>query len=494
MIMKTFKYSFLTLISVIISVCCVSCSEDYSSRLPELLIKDLEFDSGSSEQSMSFPDQDLRNYRISADAQWCTPRIASDENKIYVKVAARSQKELFDSMYVDRSCIVTLVDVKDNTMRYFKVFQKQKIDILINKETFEIPEEGGEVSINVQSNVEYIVEIPSSASWLTKASTRSGLSNSTIKLKADKNNSGDEREAIVKLIDPKSGTRSEFTVKQSLTPVITLSVENIEIDGVGGEIEVTVNSNFEVNIKIDDNWVNLGDKKEIGDFSFVQKFVISQIPEGGSNRNAIVSFVPKNNKWDIYKNLIISQTSFSIKESDVELLVGENYTLNVVNSSGKSLSWKSSNTSVATVNSSGKVTGVSKGNAIITVETSDGKYSDKCTITVKDITDFITAKPGGSSIMMINNLIQYGSILGWSFNNNSPQTVRLKSLQLVDGVTGNEGNIMSVDKDVAAGSSVSYNTTIGVLGIHAPVTCRFRYVYNGKEYMTTAVYDTMWSR
>ena len=176
------------------------------------------------------------------------------------------------------------------------------------------------------------------------------------------------------------------------------------------------------------------------------------------------------------------------------MLVGENYTLNVVNSSGKSLSWKSSNTSVATVNSSGKVTGVSKGNAIITVETSDGKYSDKCTITVKDITDFITVKPGGSSIMMINNLIQYGSILGWSFNNNSPQTVRLKSLQLVDGVTGNEGNIMSVDKDVAAGSSVSYNTTIGVLGIHAPVTCRFRYVYNGKEYMTTAVYDTMWSR
>ena len=175
-------------------------------------------------------------------------------------------------------------------------------------------------------------------------------------------------------------------------------------------------------------------------------------------------------------------------------MAGDSYTMNVVNNTGKSLSWKSSNTSVATVNSSGKVTGVSKGSATITVTSSDGKYSDKCTVTVKDITDFVVAKPGGGSVVMINNLIQYGSSLGWFFYNNSSHTVRLKSLQLVDGENGNAGNIMSVDKDVAGGSSVGYTTTIGLLGIHAPVTCRFRYVYNGKEYMTTAVYDTMWSR
>ena len=93
---------------------------------------------------------------------------------------------------------------------------------------------------------------------------------------------------------------------------------------------------------------------------------------------------------------------------------------------------------------------------------------------------------------MINDLIRYGSSLGWVFANNSSETVTLKSLQLVDGVTGSEGNIMTVDESVPAGSSVSYSTTIGLLGIHAPVTCRFRYVYNGKEYMTTAVYSSIW--
>ena len=51
---------------------------------------------------------------------------------------------------------------------------------------------------------------------------------------------------------------------------------------------------------------------------------------------------------------------------------------------------------------------------------------------------------------------------------------------------------MEVNEDVAAGGSVSYSTTIGLLGIHIPVTCRFRYEYNGKEYMTTAVYQSLW--
>ena len=48
---------------------------------------------------------------------------------------------------------------------------------------------------------------------------------------------------------------------------------------------------------------------------------------------------------------------------------------------------------------------------------------------------------------------------------------------------------MSVNATVSAGKSVSYTITIGLLGIHLPVSCVFRYTYNGKEYSTTAVYS-----
>ncbi|MBR1880716.1 MAG: InlB B-repeat-containing protein [Prevotella sp.] len=64
-------------------------------------------------------------------------------------------------------------------------------------------------------------------------------------------------------------------------------------------------------------------------------------------------------------------------------------------------------------------------------------------------------------------------------------------MQLIDGETGSEGNVMSVNKVVEAGQSVSYTTTVGVVGIHTPVTCRFKYDYNGSEYTIDAVYKNL---
>ena len=94
----------------------------------------------------------------------------------------------------------------------------------------------------------------------------------------------------------------------------------------------------------------------------------------------------------------------------------------------------------------------------------------------------------GGSVVSINGQIKYGSKLNWRFTNNSNESVTLKSLQLIGG-NGYEGNLMEVDATVSANSSVSYTTTVGLLGIYAPVTCRFRYEYKGKEYFVDAIYD-----
>ena len=102
--------------------------------------------------------------------------------------------------------------------------------------------------------------------------------------------------------------------------------------------------------------------------------------------------------------------------------------------------------------------------------------------------DGISANSSGGAIMQMNDLIRSGSQLNWSFSNNSNVSVTLLSMQLIDGVTKVEGNMMSINETVGAGSTVTYPTTIGVLGIHLPVTCRFRYRYSGTEYSIDAVY------
>ena len=110
-----------------------------------------------------------------------------------------------------------------------------------------------------------------------------------------------------------------------------------------------------------------------------------------------------------------------------------------------------------------------------------------------DITQYVSAVSIGGAITQINNLINSGSQLNWTFSNKSTESVTLNSLQLIDGLSGTAGNIMAVNQVVDANSSVSYTTTIGAAGIHTPVTCRFRYTYNGNEYSADAVYSDVQS-
>ena len=81
-------------------------------------------------------------------------------------------------------------------------------------------------------------------------------------------------------------------------------------------------------------------------------------------------------------------TSVSLNKSTATLTEGETLTLtatvNPSNATNKNVSWKSSNTSVATV-SNGKVTAVKAGSATITVTTEDGGKTATCSVTVKAI-------------------------------------------------------------------------------------------------------------
>lgn len=78
-------------------------------------------------------------------------------------------------------------------------------------------------------------------------------------------------------------------------------------------------------------------------------------------------------------------TGVSLDQSTATVGAGETITLTETvtpsNATDKSVSWSTSNSSVATVNN-GVVTGVSAGTARITVTTTDGGYTDYCDVTV----------------------------------------------------------------------------------------------------------------
>ena len=90
----------------------------------------------------------------------------------------------------------------------------------------------------------------------------------------------------------------------------------------------------------------------------------------------------------------VSVSGVSINKTTISLTEGGSETLTATvapdNATNKSVSWKSSDTGVATVDNSGKVTAVKAGSATITVTTTDGSKTATCSVTVTAKTVSVT--------------------------------------------------------------------------------------------------------
>ena len=119
--MKKVSYLGICVLALMLGLGLGSCSKDeYHSRLKELIIKDVDFDSDGGDYTKEFRNEDLTYYKAVPDSSWCTVTIDAKTSKMTVSV---KDNESFDN----RSCIVTLQDIKDGvTSRTFTVKQKQK--------------------------------------------------------------------------------------------------------------------------------------------------------------------------------------------------------------------------------------------------------------------------------------------------------------------------------------------------------------------------------
>ena len=330
--MKIIKFCIICVIAVMASLYVTSCSKEYSSPLKGQVVKDLTFESSQSSNTVTIADADLTGFTIKSSELWCT---AAAQGKV-LSVTVRE-----NDTYDDRQATITVTDPGDQTTITFKVMQKQNDAILIDGSTFVVPEEGGDINIKIQSNVNYEVEIPASATWLTKstrASTR-GLVSSTIVLTAEKNNSGEEREAIVTFIDKESGVSSKITIKQSLTPYIEVDKDQITLSEDEKEIEIVVKTNINLETVITNDWITDNGRESNGDLNFTQKLKIAK-NNSGDERGAVVTFENKNysliSKISIKQSLTPyieidkDQISLSENEKNIEIVVRTNINLETV--------------------------------------------------------------------------------------------------------------------------------------------------------------------
>lgn len=380
----------------------------------------------------------------------------------------------------------------DNKEEVIKIYQGGGGLLTLTPNDISVGSEGGTAEIVVNSNFDFDIEMPN-VDWLKKvdASMTRAISSHVVKFMVAENKGYDERSASVKIFDKNSNLSETVKITQSqLNAILVDGEKNYSFDEAGGDFTVTLNSNVKYDIAIDGDWIKessaAAQTRALSKSSHT--FNVGKLTSNDERTGTITFKNETTNTKEVIT--IVQKPSLFFASSAIEMAEGSSEKLKYTNNlADKNVIFSSSNTAVATVSEDGTINAVSRGKATITVTSADGKHSDKCEITVKNIVDYLNCYCTGGSIMSINSLIQYGSKLNWALNNKSTSDIKLKSLQLVDGVTGKAGNEMSIDAVVPAGTGVAYTVTIGLLGIHSPVTCKFKIEYNNKTYTVEAVYE-----
>lgn len=222
--------------------------------------------------------------------------------------------------YEDRSATLRIVSGKNTTD--LLITQKQKDALLVNATKYEVPEDGGDISIEVKSNVNYDYTLEDADGWLTENTVRTrAMETRTLSFVVAPNESTDRREGRIVFTD--GNLKEVVSIYQGAAkapekpdPRIILSKKDITIESKGGTVKVEAVSGKNVSIKIPEGygWIQEGNKESTNTFYLT-------VSENSSldNREGFVSFTDAESGFSENVNIlqlskdaiVVSKSSYS---------------------------------------------------------------------------------------------------------------------------------------------------------------------------------------
>lgn len=451
--MKSIQTSCLIALLAVLGFSLTSCEKEYVSELQTLTFADMSFNVDGGTQTQVFTNHDLSNYSIKSTEAWAAGLIDVKNATIYISVDENTS-------YDERTAKITISDFKDGvSSKSFTVKQDSKKGIIVDKDSYSIGMDGGEISVTVNKNVDYDVTIPTDvAKWVSVASKAGsrGLQPSTLTLKVERNRSGAVRQGAIKIANSQEGLQQTITITQEFEASFSVTPLTMEFDELKHDTVVMVHANFTVYPYCQDSWLTYKRNGKETDDDFTYSLYIQPFYEKAAKRTT--TFLVDNSQVGQAAEVKITQyRTLYFKSEEKVMEVGQYLALEgdeeVVNTREIPVIYASSDTTVATITSYGRVTGIGEGYCTITVSSEDGKYKDYMYITVNkafDIKEHITSswafREQGDSVYAIKSTIR---------NNSTDKTIRLKSHKIYfnDG-KGTDSDTYN-DEALTAGSKES---------------------------------------
>ena len=295
--MKNLSVLLVTLFMVVLASCNGGGDDDPTPAPQEtptisvpsnIISNGVAFTSQAGETSVSFTtntDWTLSMAEARNGVSWCTPSATSGtKGNVTIKFTLTENTD-----YEDRSVSVT---IKAGTATFtFKITQKCADALLVTSNTFEIGEEGGNIEIEVKSNINYQMEISDAAKgWISESNSRALTTKKHIFAIAS-SNEYEKREGEIYI---KSGDKTEtIKVYQNGGGILILSKDDYIVSDAGETITVDIQSNFEYGLQMPEvDWIK-EESASRGLSSHSLKFVISP-NETYDSRSTEIVFYDKN--------------------------------------------------------------------------------------------------------------------------------------------------------------------------------------------------------
>lgn len=201
-----------------------------------------------------------------------------------------------------------------------KVYQGDGDFITLTKKDFTIPEEGGNVDIEIKSTLDYEVKILSDVDWITEIQSRA-VSTHTHHYTISPNNTYDSREVKIVFYNPEDENVADtVTISQLQKDAIVLAQNEYIMEVEGGELDFTVSANVEFKVSVSSDWIEQITTRGLIDKRL--KFVVKE-NTSDENREAVITI--SNDKLEQHIKVIQKgKNVFSIKQKEYTVsAVGE---------------------------------------------------------------------------------------------------------------------------------------------------------------------------
>ena len=143
-----------------------------------------------------------------------------------------------------------------------------KPTIVISKNEYVIGSEGGSVAVEVKSNVDVSVELPSDVEWLSESTTRA-LSTNTYYFDVAENTGYDQRSATIAFTNKADNLTEEVTITQMQKDAIVLAASEYNFDANGGELDFEIQTNADVTVQTSATWIQQISTRALNNQSFL---------------------------------------------------------------------------------------------------------------------------------------------------------------------------------------------------------------------------------